>query len=197
MTSNSMANKSVTNNSMSNKSMTNNSMANKSMTSTNNIRVGGSSLVGHLGNVTSQIIGIVVDMLYPSIREVDRVRARNSSSSIIRLSLGKVRSRVVIRHSILVGVGRGLSQVIHITTNSMSHWMGTNQRSSMSNNSVANKSTANKSMAKPTTNKSMTSKSMGEELRGSRGHSQESRTDKGLHCELCVFKHWCHQQVHD
>merc|ERR1712055_1088379 len=175
---------------------------------TNNIRVGGSSLVGHLGNVTSQIIGIVVDMLDPSIRGVDRVRARNSSSSIIRLSLGKVSSRVVIRHSILVCVGRGLSQVIHITTNSMSHWMGTNQRSSMSNiyrgmgnNSMANKSMANKSMTnksttnksmanKSTTNKSMTSKSTGEELRGSRGHSQESRTDKGLHCELCVFKHW-------
>merc|ERR1712055_406057 len=114
MTSNSMADKSVTNNSMSNKSMTNNSTANKSMTSTNNIRVGGSSLVGHLGNVTSQIIGIVVDMLDPSIREVDRVRARNSSSPIIRLSLGKVSTRVVIGHSILVGVGRGLSQVIHI-----------------------------------------------------------------------------------
>merc|ERR1712055_1039134 len=156
---------------------------------TNNIRVGGSSLIGHLGNVTSQIIGIVVDMLDSSIREVYRVRARHSSSSIIRLSLGKVSTRVVIRHSILVGVGRGLSQVIHITTNSMSHWMGTNQGSSMSNNSVANKSTANKSMAnksttnksmtnksttnKSTTNKSMTSKSTGEELRGSRGHSQE------------------------
>merc|ERR1719430_2928891 len=112
--------------------MTNNSTANKSMASTNNIRVGGSSLVGHLGNVTSQIIGIVVDMLDPSIGEVDRVLARNSSSSIIRLSLGKVSTRVFIRHSILVGVGRGLSQIIHITTNSMSHWMGTNQRS-MSN----------------------------------------------------------------
>merc|ERR1712055_23881 len=161
--------------------MTNNSTTNKSMTSTNNIRVGGSSLVGHLGNVTSQIIGIVVDMLDPSIREVDRVLTRNSSSSIIRLSLGKVSTRVVIRHSILVGVGRGLSQVINITTNSMSHWMGTNQRRGMSNNSVANKSTASKSMTnksttnksmtnKSTTNKSMTSKSTGEELRGSRGH---------------------------
>merc|ERR1719430_914261 len=151
-------------------SMTNNSTTNKSMTSTNNIRVGGSSLVGHLGYVTSQIIGIVVDMLDPSIGEVDRVLARNCSSSIIRLSLGKVSTRVVIRNSILVGVGRGLSQIIHIATNSMSHWMGTNQGSSMSNNSVANKSTTNKSMAnksttnKSTTNKSMTSKSTGEEL---------------------------------
>merc|ERR1719430_58099 len=138
VTNKSTANKSTTNKSMANKSMTNKSMTSNSMTSnsmgqrvgngrTNNIRVGGSSLVGHLGNVTSQIIGIVVDMLDPSIREVDRVRTRNSSSSIIRLSLGKVSTRVVIRHSILVGVGRGLSQVIHITTNSMSHWMGTNQ----------------------------------------------------------------------
>merc|ERR1719430_2533228 len=139
----SMTNKSVTNKSMANKSMTNKSMTSNSMTSnsmgqrvgngrTNNIWVGGSSLICHLGNVTSQIIGIVVDMLDPSIREVDRVKTRNSSSSIIRLSLGKVSTRVVIRHSILVGVRRGLSQVIHITTNSMSHWMGTNQRS-MSN----------------------------------------------------------------
>merc|ERR1719430_2484369 len=200
MTNKSTANKSTTNNSMTNKSMankstTNNSMTNKSMTSksmgqrvgngrTNSVRVGGSSLVGHLGNVTSQIIGIVVDMLDPSIRKIDRVLARNSSSSIIRLSLGKVSTRVVIRHSILVGVGRGLSQVIHITTNSMSYGMGANQRG-MGNNSMANKSTTNKSMGnKSTTNKSMTSKSTGEELRGSRGDSQESRIDKGLHCEL-------------
>merc|ERR1719430_709400 len=108
----SMTNKSVTNKSTANKPTTNNSMTNKSMTNnsmgqrvgngrTNNIRVGGSSLVGHLGNVTSQIIGIVVDMLDPSIREVDRVLTRNSSSSIIRLGLGKVSTRVVIRHSIL------------------------------------------------------------------------------------------------
>merc|ERR1712055_489470 len=170
----------MTSKSMTNKSMTSNSMGQRVGNGrTNNIRVGGSSLVGHLSNVTSQIIGIVVYMLDPSIREIDRVLARNSSSSIIRLSLGKVSTRVVIRHSMLVGVGRGLSQVIHIATNSMSYGMGTNKRG-MGNNSVANKSTANKSM---------TSKSMGEELRGSRGHSQESRTDKGLHSELCVFKH--------
>merc|ERR1719430_2903935 len=130
----SMTNKSVTNKSMTNKSMTSNSMGQRVVGNgrTNSVRVGGSSLVGHLGNVTSQIIGIVVDMLDPSIRKIDRVLARNSSSSIIRLSLGKVSTRVVIRHSILVGVGRGLSQVIHITTNSMSYGMGTNQRS-MSN----------------------------------------------------------------
>merc|ERR1719278_89410 len=165
-----MTNNSTTNKSMTNKSMTNNSTTNKSMTSTNNIRVGGSSLVGHLGNVTSQIIGIVVDMLDPSIREVDRVRACNSSSSIIRLRLGKVRTRVVIRHSILVVVGRGLSQVrSSIASNSMSHRMGTNQRSGMShhrsmsnsyrgvgNNSVTNKSVASKSV----TNKSVASKSV-------------------------------------
>merc|ERR1719430_2149145 len=138
VTNKSTANKSTTNNSMTNKSMTNKSMTSNSMGQrvgngrTNSVRVGGSSLVGHLGNVTSQIIGIVVDMLDPSIRKIDRVLARNSSSSIIRLSLGKVSTRVVIRHSILVGVGRGLSQVIHITTNSMSYGMGTNQRS-MSN----------------------------------------------------------------
>merc|ERR1719430_2696427 len=71
--------------SMTNKSMTSNSMTSNSMGQrvgngrTNNIRVGGSSLIGHLGNVTSQIIGIVVDMLDPSIREVYRVRARHSS----------------------------------------------------------------------------------------------------------------------
>merc|ERR1719430_2919374 len=79
MTNKSVTNKSTANNSMTNKSMTNNSMGQRVGNGrTNNIRVGGSSLVGHLGNVTSQIIGIVVDMLDPSIREVDRVRARNS-----------------------------------------------------------------------------------------------------------------------
>merc|ERR1719430_459391 len=102
VTNKSTANKSTTNNTMTNKSMTNKSMTSNSMGQrvgngrTNNVRVGGSSLVGHLGNVTSQIIGIVVDMLDPSIREIDRVLARNSSSSIIRLSLGKVCTIVVI-----------------------------------------------------------------------------------------------------
>merc|ERR1712055_1216413 len=61
--------------------------------STNNIRVGGSSLIGHLSNVASDVVGSVVDMLDPSVREVDRVRARNSSGSVISLRLGKVRTR--------------------------------------------------------------------------------------------------------
>jgi len=86
---------------------TSNSMSQRVSHSTNNIRVGGSSLIGHLSNVASDVVGLVVDMLDPSVREVDRVRARNSSGSIISLSLSKVRARVVIRHSILVVVGRG------------------------------------------------------------------------------------------
>merc|ERR1719430_2420728 len=51
----SMTNKSVTNKSTTNKSTTSNSMGQRVGNGrTNNVRVGGSSLVGHLGNVTSQ-----------------------------------------------------------------------------------------------------------------------------------------------
>merc|ERR1712055_859862 len=149
---------------------TSNSMSNRVSHSTNNIRVGGSSLIGHLSNVASDVVGSVVDMLDPSVREVDRVRARNSSGSVISLRLGEVRTRVVIRHGILVVVGRGLSQVrSSIASNSMSHRMGTNQRSGMShhrsmsnsyrgvgNNSVTNKSVASKSVTNKSVSANMT-----------------------------------------
>merc|ERR1719430_841301 len=82
---------------------------------------------------------------------------------------------------------------IHLTDHSMRQQRSGDSitNKSVTNKSTANKSTTNKSMAnksmtnKSMTNKSMTNKSTGEELRGSRGLSQESRTDKGLHCELC------------
>merc|ERR1719315_248407 len=159
--------------------------------STNNIRVSSGAFIGHLSNVACQVIGVVVNMLDPSVREVDRVRARDSSSSIIGLRLSEVSTRVVIRHSILVVVRRGLSEVIHIsysvnhgTGNCMgnrvgNNWVGNSYwcvgNNSMTNNSMTNNSMANKSMTEATTSK---------KLRAGRCHSQESGTDKGLHYVL-------------
>merc|ERR1719315_731563 len=168
--------------------------------STNNIRVSSSAFIGHLSNVASDVIGVVVNVQDPSIREVDRVRARDSSSSIIGLRLSEVSTRIVIRHSILVVVRRGLSEVIHISysvsyrmsNSSVNHrtgncmgnrvgnnWVG-NSYWCVGNNSMTNNSMTNNSMSY----KSMTKASTSKKLRADRCHSQESGTDKGLHYVL-------------
>merc|ERR1712236_108479 len=125
-------------------------------------------------------------MLDSSVRKVDRVRARDSSSSIIGLGLSEGGTRVVIRHSILVVIRRGLSKVIHIsysvsyrmsnssvnqgTGNCMgnrvgNNWVGNSYwcvgNNSMTNNSMTNNSMSNKSM----TNNSMTKATTSEMLR--------------------------------
>merc|ERR1711862_410249 len=75
------------------------------------IRVLGSSSVAHIGDKALKIVSLVVDSLDTAVREVDRVRSLDNSSSIIGLSLVEGSSRVVISNGIVIGVGGDLSKV--------------------------------------------------------------------------------------
>ena len=97
--------------------MANNSVAN----SDSDIRVGGSAIVGDLGNVAIGVIGMVGDMLDPAVGEVDGVGAVPETSSIVGLSLLEGSSRELVSDTILVRVGGDLSQII--VADSMGHRM--------------------------------------------------------------------------
>merc|ERR1711935_159504 len=66
--------------------------------------VDGSALVGHLSDETIGVVGSVGGGLDAAVREGDGVRAGNISVLILGLSLLEVSLRVVIRHSILIGI---------------------------------------------------------------------------------------------
>merc|ERR1711970_1363291 len=82
-----------------------------SVTNSNSLRVYSSALVGHLSHVSVNIVGVVVDGLDTAVRKVDRVGALPGSSAIVRLGSIKASSRVVVGHSVLVGVGGNLVRV--------------------------------------------------------------------------------------
>merc|ERR1719430_245956 len=72
---------------------------------------GSSAIVGDFGDISVNVVGVVVDVLDPSVRKVDGVMSLPGSSAIVRLLGVKAGSRVVVSHSILVGVGRDLVRV--------------------------------------------------------------------------------------
>ena len=120
--------------------------------SSNSCRVGGSSIVGHLSDVSLSIVGAVVDVLDTAVREVDRVGALSGSSAVISLGSIKSGAGVVISHGVLVGVGGDLIRVhLHGMGHSMAHnTMGNTmaKANTMANaNSMAEANTKTNSMA--------------------------------------------------
>jgi len=98
------------------------------------IRVLGSSSVAHIGDKALKIVSLVVDSLDTAVREVDRVRSLDNSSSIIGLSLVEGSSRVVISNGVVVGVGGDLSKVRgSIASGSMDNRSSVDYRGSMDN----------------------------------------------------------------
>merc|ERR1719430_2095550 len=90
-----------------------NSVADNAMADSNgNIRVGSSAVVGDLGHIAIGVIGVVADVLDPAVGKVDGVGSVPEPSSIVSLSLLEGSARELIRHTILVGVGGDLSQVV-------------------------------------------------------------------------------------
>merc|ERR1719232_1417040 len=81
----------------------------------------GLSLIGHISNIAIIVVGMVLDMLDPAVRKVDRVLAINNTGTIVVLSLLEGSSGVVISNSICVGVGRDLRQVISNISDVMGH----------------------------------------------------------------------------
>ena len=98
--------------------MANNTVAN----SDSNIRVGGSAIVGDLGNVAIGVIGMVGDMLDPAVGEVDRVGSIPEAGSIVGLGLLEGSARELVSHTVLVGVGGDLAEIVE--PDSVGHRVG-------------------------------------------------------------------------
>merc|ERR1711887_526027 len=102
----------------------------------NGVRISSSTIISNISYVSIIIISMVVDMLNAAIRKVDRVGTLYNTSTIIGLSLVECSTRIIIRNSIIVRVGRRFSKVrLGISTNSMS-----NNWSMMNNRSMDNRS---------------------------------------------------------
>merc|ERR1719309_104075 len=157
--------------------MTNaNTMANtNTMTNTNSLRVSSSAIIGDLGNISSEVIRVIVDMLDPAVRKVDAVVSLPGSCPIVRFHLVEPCSSHFISHSILVGVGGNLPKVI------IAHRMG-------HTNSVSNTNSMPDSNSMPNANAVSDANSMSnanttsEELRCCRsGNNQGREVENGLH----------------
>ena len=68
------------------------------------------SVICHFRHITSDVVGMVVDMLGPSVREQHSVGSLPSSSAIVRLVLAEVGPGQLISHAVVVGVGNNLTK---------------------------------------------------------------------------------------
>ena len=101
----------------------------------NNVREDGLAIVGDLGDVSIDVVGVVVDMLDPAIRQTDRVVALSGGSAIVRLLSVEAGSGVVVSHGVLVGVGGDLVGV------DLSNGMGNGMSNGVSHSSMAKSNT--------------------------------------------------------
>ena len=101
----------------------------------NNVREDGLAIVGDLGDVSIDVVGVVVDMLDPAVRQTDRVVALPGGSAIVRLLSVETGSRVVVSHGVLVGVGGDLVGV------DLSNGMGNGMSNGVSHSSMAKSNT--------------------------------------------------------
>merc|ERR1719341_1917663 len=174
----------------------------------------GSSGVGDLGNVTVIVVGVVVDGLDAAVGKVHLVGALNNTGAIVALGLAEGSARVLVSHSIVVGVGGDLSKVRGSIADSMvgnrgsvdnrgmvDHrgsmdqgcGMGHSMAKTVSDNAVGKtvsnntmgKSVANNTMSEAVSSNNSVSKTVsGQEL--GRGSSQQGGdASKGLHGILC------------
>merc|ERR1719491_1205124 len=74
----------------------------------NSLGIGSSSVVGHLSNVATNRVGVVVDVLDPAVGKSNGVGSLSVTGTVAALSGVEVRVGVVIGDSVLVGVGRDL-----------------------------------------------------------------------------------------
>jgi len=143
--------------------MTDDTTVGDAMADTNNSsREGSSAIVSDFGDISVNVVGVVVDVLDPSVRKVDGVVSLPGSSAIISLLGVKTGSRVVISHGILVGVGGDLVGVD--LSNGMGNWVSNGMTNNAMADAVTNNAMAdamtNKAMADAVTNKAVTSNTM-------------------------------------
>ena len=163
---------------------------------------GSSAIVSDFGDISVNVVGVVVDVLDPSVRQVDGVVSLPGGGAIVSLLGVKTRSRVVVSHGILVGVGGDL---VGVDWDSVGH--------SMTNHGMADSVTDTNTMCKAMTNahsvaKTNTMAKSSKQLGTGRGSSQEGGDRKEslrmkqvkstamsvicwyLHGEVCCH-YWC------
>jgi len=159
-----VAHQTMTDNTTMGDAMSDNTTVGDTMTDTNNSSGEGSSaIVGDFGDISVNVVGVVVDVLDPSIRKVDGVVSLPGSGAIVSLLGVETGSRVVVSHGILVGVGGDLVGVD--LSNGMGDWVS----NGMTNNSMADAMT-NKAM----TNNTMANNAMANSHTMSNGVSDRS-----------------------
>ena len=168
-----VAHKTMTDNATCGDAMANNTTVGNAMADTNDSSGESSSaIVSDFGDISVNVVGVVVDMLDPSVRKVDGVMSLPGSSAIVSLLGVKAGSRVVVSHGILVGVGGDLVGVD--LSNGMGNWVS----NSMTNNSMANTVTENAMADAMTSNtvadNAMTNNAMPESHTMSNGVSDRS-----------------------
>merc|ERR1719234_2074076 len=86
-------------------------MGNSVVGNRDSLRVGSSSGVGDLSHISVNIVRVVVDSLDAAVGKVHLVAPLNNTGTIVRLGLAEGSARVLVSHSIVVGVGGDLSKV--------------------------------------------------------------------------------------
>ena len=100
-----------------------------------------SAIVSDFGDISVNVVGVVVDVLDPSVRKVDGVMSLPGGGAIVRLLSVETGSRVVVSHGILIGVGGDLVRVDgHSVGHSMAHDSMANSNSVAKANAMANPS---------------------------------------------------------
>merc|ERR550519_1023896 len=146
--------------------------------------------VGDLGDVTVNVVGVVVDSLDTAVRKVHLVGALNNTGAIVALGLAEGSARVLVSNSVVVGVGGDLSKVRGSIADSMVGNGGmVDNRGGMDKgcgmgHSMA-KTVSNNAMGKTVSDNAMSKTVSGQELGGGRGSSQQGGdASKGLHVVL-------------
>ena len=86
------------------------------------LRVLGLAIIGHISHVSVIAIGAVVDVLDPAVGEVDRVGSIPEAGSIVGLGLLEGSARELVSHTVLVGVGGDLAEIVE--PDSVGHRVG-------------------------------------------------------------------------
>ena len=154
-----------------------------------NIRVDSSAIVGDLGNVAVGVVSVVVDVLDPAVGEVDRVGSIPEAGSIVGLGLLEGSARELVSHTVLVGVGGDLAEIVE--PDSVGHRVGDgvhdrpghghgssmHHRAGNSHGSSNSHTMANKTMSSHETMSSHKTMSS-QDLRGSGGGGSQGRDAK-------------------
>merc|ERR1740123_820734 len=146
------------------------------------LRVGSSSGVGDLRHVSVDIVGVVVDGLDPAVGKVHLVGALNNTGAIVGLGLAESGARVLVSHSIVVGVGGHLSKVGGSIADSMVGNRGSVDGMVDNRGMVDHRGGMDQGCGM---GHSMAKTVSGQELGGGRGSSQQGGdASKGLHIVL-------------